>query len=301
MKKQLISTVALPALAIFAWTAAATDARADVTVLATITKNVTLTVNEFISKSKYLEINVEYLPSFDSAAESMAVVNAVNEDNVVIGYDGNGPLLGNNIERDPLADFDITYVSRVIGSINGNSGIAGVNVDAGNHVNQGNVVSFAIIGDDGTDDGSVAHTQAELEQKNLNNEVFDSEYLDGTLPDGPFVPNKVALIRDSVNGNTGIVGVNVNSGNTTNQHNVVAMSVGIDAAVALSEAALGQSNSGNMVTEIETVKHATVAGSFNGNSGITSGNVNTGNHNNQATVVSFSALTSNAVVGVPGS
>lgn len=300
MRKQLISAVALPALAIFAWTAAATDARADVTVLATITKNVTLTVTETITKEKFLDIVVTDVNDYDSAAESMAVVNAVNEDNIVNGYDNGGLLGGNDLTNDPNADFDIHYISRVIASINGNSGIAGVNVDSGNHVNQGNVVAFAIIGDNGLHEGSVAHTQAELEQQNLNNEVFDSEFLDEAIP-GPFTPNKVALIRDSVNGNTGIVGVNVNSGNTTNQHNVVAMSVGIDAAVALSEAALGQSNSGNTVTEIETVKHGTVAGSFNGNSGIVSGNVNTGNHNNQATVVSFSALTSNAIVGVPGS
>ena len=304
MKKQLLSTVAIPALALAALIAIPSGASADVVIDAQITKSKILHVTENIFKTKDVQIDVHADFELDSAAEAMAVVNAANEDNIVIGYDGTGILGGNDIRRNPLADFDITLSAEVVNSINGNQGVAGVNVDVGNMVNQGNVVSFSLVGPDIEDTenfGSFAHTQAEIEQRNLRNETFDSEFLDGQLPDGPFAPNKTAEVIGSVNGNSGIVGVNVNTGNTSNQHNVVAMSVGFDALVALSEAALGQFNSGNTVTEIETIKVALISGSVNGNSGVVSLNVNNGNHNNQASVVSFSALTSTAVVGVPGS
>jgi len=303
MKKQLHSTVAIPALALAALIAIPSGASADVIIDAQISKEKHLFVQEFIFKTKFVFIDVFADFDIDSAAEAMAVVNAANEDNIVIGYDGTGILAGNDIRRDPFADFNINLSAEVVNSINNNQGVAGVNVDVGNMVNQGNVVSFSLVGPDILDEdsfGSLAHTQAEIEQRNLRNETFDSEFLD---PDGQggFIPNKTAVVVDSVNGNSGIVGVNVNSGNTSNQHNVVAMSVGFDALVALSEAALGQFNSGNTVTEIETIKVALISGSVNGNSGVVSLNVNNGNHNNQASVVSFSALTSNAVVGVPGS
>lgn len=304
MKKQLLSTVAIPALALAALIAIPSGASADVLIDVQITKSKVLTVNEFITKTKAVFIDVHADFDLDSAAEAMAVVNAANEDNIVIGYDNTGILPGgNDIRRDPFADFNINLSATVFNSINNNQGVAGVNVDVGNMVNQGNVVSFSLVGPDILDEvsfGSLAHTQAEIEQRNLGNETFDSEFLDSDGAGG-FIPNKTAVVVDSVNGNSGIVGVNVNTGNTSNQHNVVAMSVGFDALVALSEAALGQFNSGNTVTEIETIKVALISGSVNGNSGVVSLNVNNGNHNNQASVVSFSALTSTAVVGVPGS
>ncbi len=303
MRKKLLSAVAIPALALAAWTATPRDASADVFVLANIVKFKTIIVTETIDKLKFVDIRVDSdVFELDSAAEALAIVNAANEDNIIVGYDGSGVFNGADISRNPNADFGINLRAGVLDSINRNMGIVGVNVDVGNMVNQGNVVAFALVGPlEGDDDGSLAHTQAEIEQRNLRNEVFDSEFLDGDIPAGPFVPNKVARVQNSVNGNTGVVGVNVNAGNASNQHNVVAMAVGFDAVVALSEAALGQTNSGNTVTEIETVKVAAIVNSVNGNSGVVGLNVNTGNMNNQASVVSFSALTSSAVVGVPGS
>jgi hypothetical protein len=305
MRKQLFSTVAIPALAFAAWAAMISNASADVFVTVAINKFKQITVDEFIQKEKFVFINVTSIHELDSAAESMAIVNATNTDNVVVGYDNLGVTAGNNIARDPEADFGIHLSAEVVDSFNDNTGIYGGNVDVGNMVNEGNIVAFALVGPEYVDennfnDGSLAHSQAEIEQVNTNNEVFDSEFLVSDGNDG-FIPNKTGLVNGSANNNTGIGGLNVNAGNMNNQHNVVSLSVGFDAVVALSEAALGQFNTGNQVTEIETVKVALVNNSQNDNSGINGLNLAVGNMINQAFVVSFSALTSNAVIGVPGS
>ena len=300
--RKLIYTTLGPALLALALITMATPGKADVSVIVEFTKSVDIIVNELIEKEKTVFIDVVAEFDLDGAAEAQAVVNATNDNNSV---DGSGDFEGNFD-----ADFEIFLTAIIDNSINDNSGIVGVNQENGNMINQGNVVSLSVtgrenVGDEGpgsTAESSIAHSQAEVEQLNFANTVFDSEFLPESTNGPNFTePNKVAGIRDSVNNNAGIVGVNQGNGNMANQHNVVSMAIGFFAAVALSEAALGQENSGNTVTEIETVKRAVILRSVNGNSGIVSLNQDNGNMNNQAHVVSFSALTSNIEIGVPGS
>lgn len=297
MRKLIYRSLLGPALAL-ALITMATPGKADVSVIVEFTKSVDITVNELIEKEKvvFIDVFAEFEPA--GAAEAQAVVNATNDNNSV---DGSGDFTGSED-----ADFDIFLTAIIDNSINDNSGIVGVNQENGNMINQGNVVSLSVTGRAPLDseesaESSIAHSQAEVEQLNFANTVFDSEFL--STPGDPVnsVPNKRAGIRDSINDNAGIVGVNQGNGNMANQHNVVSMAIGFFAEVALSEAALGQENSGNVVTEVETVKRAVIAGSVNGNSGIVSLNQDNGNMNNQAHVVSFSALTSNIEIGVPGS
>ena len=298
--RKLIYTTLGPALLALALITMATPGKADVSVIVEFTKSVDIIVNELIEKEKNVFIDVVAEFDLDGAAEAQAVVNATNDNNSV---DGSGDFTGND-----EADFEIFLTAIIDNSINDNSGIVGVNQENGNMINQGNVVSLSVTGRAGgteeipTAESSIAHSQAEVEQLNFANTVFDSEFLPESTNGPNFTePNKVAGIRDSVNNNAGIVGVNQGNGNMANQHNVVSMAIGFFAAVALSEAALGQENSGNTVTEIETVKRAVILRSVNGNSGIVSLNQDNGNMNNQAHVVSFSALTSNIEIGVPGS
>ena len=301
--RKLIYTTLGPALALALITA--TPAAADVSVLVTFTKSVDIEVTETIDKTKIIAVLVIAIGEVKGIAEAQAVVNATNNGNSV-----NGSLLGGLFD-DQSADFDIFLTAIIDDSIKGNSGIVGVNQENGNMLNQGNVVSLSVTGREpsaeevsaGTDtaESSIAHSQSEVEQQNFDNSVFDSEFLQ--VPGDPVgsEPNKRAGIRNSINGNAGIVGVNQGNGNMSNQHNVVSMAIGFAAFVALSEAALGQENTNNKVLEIETIKRAVIAGSVNANSGIVSINQDNGNMNNQAHVVSFSALTSTIEIGVPGS
>ena len=277
---------------------AATAAKADVIVYADIYKEKLVDVLVTVDKNKFVEIDVNFDEDLASAAEAFSITNQVNERNFVgpeSDFDG-------NIETDADVDFGINVNAEILNSITDNTGIMGVNQDVGNMVNQANTVSTAAIRQTGAAEPAFTHAEGSVEQRNTGNEtllrstiVVDSD-LNVTSP-----PDKTVAITGSVNENSGIVGVNQNAGNNSNQANNVALSVGIGAALALSESDLGQENSGNVVVDVQTFKQATLVNSVIGNSGIVSGNQNTGNMNNQANSVAFSALTSTAAISVPGS
>jgi uncharacterized membrane protein YdcZ (DUF606 family) len=96
------------------------------------------------------------------------------------------------------------------------------------------------------------------------------------------------------------VGVNQNAGNMNNQLNALAMAVGLGSKWALSEAALGQSNIGNTIVALNTVKSDTITGSVNDNTGVIGVNQTVGNMNNQASVVSMAVLSSTVAITSPG-
>jgi hypothetical protein len=112
--------------------------------------------------------------------------------------------------------------------------------------------------------------------RNLDNQFFDL----------------IARIEGSVSGNTGIVGVNQNSGNMNNQTNAVAAAIGVNPTLALGEGALGQVNSGNTVRAENTVKYDEIGnGSVSGNSGVVGVNQSVGDMNNQMNAFSIAAAT----------
>jgi hypothetical protein len=177
--------------------------------------------------------------------------------------------------------------AKTASSINNNTGIVGVNQDAGNMNNQANVVSVAVaIEPSNTDPASLlpsfANSQTSATQKNMNNSVHELEnWLAG--------PQKEDSISDSINGNLGIVGVNQSVGSMNNQLNEVALAVADNCLVALAEADLGQYNANNTVLDFGTVRVDSIANSINGNSGIVGVNQSGGNMNNQSNMVSISA------------
>ena len=268
----LIAAVAVPALA-------------DVTVTATIDKTKDKTVTETLTKTKVVTINVTSDLLLEGAAEVEAIVNVTND--------------GNTVNRDPRVEgdsFGIRRSATLSDSVNTNSGILGVNNDVGNMVNQANVVSF------GFTDSPTAfiEAQAAVDQVNTNNTVFQDE----SATFDPAVPDRSSTIgggAGSINSNSGIVGVNQNAGNMNNQTNAVALAVGAGAFVALSEADLGQFNSGNTVEETATVKFDVIQNSITGNAGIVGVNNSSGNMNNQASAVSMAVRTSTVLLSsVPG-
>lgn len=261
---------------------AATPALADVFVKAEVWKDKDVTVTETININKHVDIYVHFDKVLDASAEALAIVNVSNVGNYV-GSAG------------AVFDYGLDLNASISGSVLDNTGIVHFNQDVGNMVNQGNVLSLSSIGDGAT---AFTDSQAAVDQYNAGNTVIWEEYLEPDANNG-FVPDKVASISGSINGNSGIVGVNQNAGNMNNQTNAVALSVGFGATLALSEALLGQENTGNFIHEVETVKVDTIEGSISGNSGIVSVNQSTGNLNNQGSVVAFSALTASANINVP--
>jgi hypothetical protein len=309
-KSLLLSTVG--ALAIML----AAPAMADVAVTASIFMDKDVFVTENITKFKTIRIDVtDPLSALmtDEAAEAAAIVNASN-DGIFIG----GP-------SDQDSDHNVNLDASIADSIIGNTGIVGVNQDVGNSVNQGNLVALAYTAGTGT---SLADSQAEADQANRNSGVVergerertesvpvdpttggDPDFADDGKkiviienPDGTITildtAVKSASIVNSVISNTGITGVNQNVGNSSNQHNGVSLAVGTGAIAAMSEAALGQLNSGNSVDEIGTVRTASLTASVLLNAGITTVNQNTGNFNNQSSMVSFSAIGFGGVSGL---
>lgn len=267
-------------------------ALADLTLFVDVFKDKDKVVFEDLQKLKFATVNVvgDFVP--EGAAEAEALANVLNEGNRVDDNVG-GTSTNFGIERDALLD----------GSINNNTGIVGVNQDVGNMVNQANIVAVAA-----TDTATAfADSQAAVDQANRGNSSRQEEQLNPPLSQvsGPpfdpalFDPDRTASIIGSVNSNAGIIGVNQNAGNMNNQTNAVALAVGIGSQVALAESELGQVNTGNTVVEVATVKLDRITDSVNLNTGIIGVNQSSGNMNNQASAISFSAITSTVVVTTP--
>jgi hypothetical protein len=130
-------------------------------------------------------------------------------------------------EFDFIRSINILFRQATIeSSINSNSGIVGVNQSAGNINNQLNAVTMAVALQ-----GNAALSEADLGQKNVGLGLdlvgvnIDSET---TLGDFSLVyeynTNKNALINNSVNSNSGVVGVNQTVGNMANQANIANLS-----------------------------------------------------------------------------
>jgi len=276
---------------------------ADVNVTVSVDKDKTTFVSVSVDINKDIEIDVNLISNLDGLAQSDAFVNAISTNNIVDLGLFDGP-----------DDNDFTKrLASITGSLSGNTGVIQLNQDVGDNANQGNVISAALVDvanippaagvDDPIFESAVAHAEAAVDQKSTNNTTEFEATFPG-FPDeaDPLVDTDFhvrAEIIDSVIGNTGIIMVNQNAGQNTNQHNVLSLAVGIDAAVALAEGDLGQESSGNDVTDITTFKRSLIDGSINGNAGIVAVNQATGHNNNQATVMTVAA-TSAASALVPG-
>lgn len=208
----------------------------------------------------------------NTAAESIVVVEQENFRNTVT----------HGTSLNDLGLVNLTANTQ--NSINRNTGVTQVNVDVGNMVNQGNVLAVSW-----SRDAAFADALAAAEQ-------FSNFNTSTTWEDPPqFTPafaQKRIVLNNSVNANRGVTQFNINVGNMNNQLNAVSVAIGSDNALSLSEALLGQETVGNKVQERGTIRTTTVTNSMNGNTGITSGNVATGNMNNQATVISLAGSAS---------
>ena len=161
----------------------------------------------------------------------------------------------------------------LMGSANGNAGIAAVNNASGNLNNQSNTVAGTLTA--GYGDASLAHSVAFAFQGNILNGYFSTKKIVS------------AGIFGSANGNTGVAGVNNAAGSQNNQTNTVAIAAGLNVSIALSEATLAQANALGIVCVTGGANAATIACSVNGNHGVVGVNNSAGAQNNQANVVAI--------------
>jgi hypothetical protein len=251
----------------------AAPASADVSVTVTVSKTKDITVTETITKLKEVTITALVTPTLDGAAEAQAIANVRNSGNFV-GAEG--------------VSYDAELTGIDTGSVNDNTGLTQVNQAAGNMQNQGNLVAAGLAN---TDDAFV-NSQAEVDQVNTDSAPTTS-VIDSVFD---------ALIDGSITGNAGVTQVNQDAGNMNNQTNAVALAAnpavdptsgfpltGTGVTVALSEAALGQENSGHNIADTNNIKTATIVDSISDNHGITQVNQSVGMFANQANVVSVGA------------
>ena len=314
MKKTLLATAGSAlALVLLSYSM---PASADVDVTVTVNKTKDVTITENITILKTVLITVDTSVAYRSAAEADAIVNQTIDDNTAthtVIQLGNVLEPPTEIPEDQITNFGLRKTASIDTSVNTNTGIVNVNQDVGNMANQGNQVSLAVSTPANTGNANqqwvVLNSQAETQQINTNNHVFEAEYPNPETDFFTGTYNESASISGSINDNIGVVNVNQNAGNMNNQSNSEALAVAVDlAGVAISEAALGQVNTDNNggngedstagVLEAGTVKLASMTGSLNGNTGVGGVNQAAGNMANQSNTFSLSFIDAGGGVGI---
>jgi len=159
----------------------------------------------------------------------------------------------------------------------GNAGVLTINQAAGNMNNQANALSIALSLDAG-----VALSEADLGQFNTGNTVHETNVgtnLEGAEP-------KTARITASVNGNSGVVGVNQSSGNMANQAIVRVLTLGpVDSPVQGLDLAGSARSLENTLISSGGEREDRISNSFGRTVGIVGANQSAGNLNQQANVL----------------
>ncbi|MGE0743684.1 MAG: hypothetical protein AB7K86_00495 [Rhodospirillales bacterium] len=296
MKKALLGTTALAVALGFA-----SVALADADVDAHIDFNKYVNVDEILYVEKALFIKAQPKLTPAGAAEAAAVAN--------IGHNGNyfnTPTSGESSAVSLSGDQRIILDAKITDAVHSNSGVISVNYDIGIMNNQGNLVSMGVT----QSATAAADSQAETSQHNNGNAMtelgawgYSNNTTDG-MPNGALVfrSRRTATLENTVHSQTGITGLNQTSGVMNNQTNSVALAVGLNSTVALSEAALGQAASENTVNVADFSYANTVTNAVRNNTGITHVNQASGNLNNQSSTIAFSATTglNQATAGVTG-
>lgn len=279
MRKLLLgTTVTVAALSL-----GAVSASADVETFWDVDKLKTIDIDETITITKVVDINVTVDKIADKAAESMAHLNQSNLDNSACE---------NCAEKRDIIN----------NSIEDNTGIVSVNQAIGNMNNQGTVIAFAFdVGESevGTDYG-FAEAQAHVEQDNGAFRSYDRDDAGNIIPgtgvlndeghdvDSANILFRDSILTDSINDNDGIVYVNQSSGQLNNQGNALSIAVSLSPGVALAEADLAQLNAYSTVSEANVNKRARMENVGLGNTGVIGVNQSSGVAANQANVIALS-------------
>jgi hypothetical protein len=175
----------------------------------------------------------------------------------------------------------------ISGSATDNSGILTLNNASGNLNNQNNTIAVSNAGVAANGEQEVTNHRRDRGPKGALAHAVAFAF-QGNIINGYFSIKKEAnaTIENSITGNSGIAGVNNAAGSQDNQTNTVAVAIGLDTKIALSEATLAQANALGAVCVTGGINNATITDSINTNSGIVGVNNSAGAQNNQANVVS---------------
>jgi hypothetical protein len=238
---------------------AASSAKADVTVLATVDKDKDVFVTITHTKDIFVDIDAELDLDIDRGAVAMALANQRLDNNTT--------------------DESIGHEATTTDSANGNTGLVQWNQAAGFLNQQGNLIAAAIDGDAATDAFAEAENSAQqvLELNSVTN----------------FEGGNAATLENSMNDNTGVAHGNQAAGDMNQQLNSLSLAIAFagvgEEALAVSEADLGQFLNDNTVEYEGAGETATITGSLNNNTGIVGFNQASGAFNQQANLVSVSA------------
>jgi hypothetical protein len=278
-KAALLSAVAGAALL-------ASHAKADVNVFGTVDKTVTLTIDETITKTKTVFLDVSIVDAPEKFAESTALYNQRNQNNRACG---------NCAEK----------LDTIVGSVLLNVGITSVNQATGNMNNQSTVIAFSWDLPETPPPQDPTPPLPGANSGFAHAQVAGSQYMLTNVVDTINIIFRDAIIDGSVNSNVGITAVNQAAGNINNQANAISVSVSLSNGVALADTALGQFNTGNLSgtsqhdssavdgqSERNVSKQVLINNSISGNIGITQVNQSAGNFANQGNSVAI-AVTGN--------
>jgi hypothetical protein len=232
----------------------ASSALADVTIDASVSKEKDTTILETIMRDKDVKLDVTVMSVASKFSEALSILNQSGENNIT--------------------ESNTSRTDTISGSGSDNSGITVLNQSSGSLNNQGSSVSgtAAAAGDPGE---VFSEAQAAAGQYNSSSSLTSNSVADRT-----------ASIQNALNTNSGVLHANQSVGNMNNQGNGLALALSFGGGgVVLSDAALGQSNSGHEISETSVTRTASMAASVTGNSGIVGVNQAAGNFANQANIV----------------
>jgi hypothetical protein len=233
----------------------ASGALADVDISATVSKEKNTIISEMITRNKDIRLDVQVMSVAAKFSEALAILNQSGQ---------------NTINESQTSRTDT-----VSGSVNNNSGITVANQSSGSLNNQGSSVSGTANADAAPGGQVYSEAQAAAGQYNSSSVLTAS-----------IVTDRTAVIEGSLNENVGVLHANQSVGNMNNQGNGLSLALSFGGGgVVLSDAALGQSNSGHQVSEYAVLRTASMQGSVNTNNGIVGVNQAAGNFANQANLV----------------
>lgn len=286
MKKALLGTTALAVATAMSLASGALAGTADVDAHIDWNKYVNVDENVYVEKALFIKAQPKLTPA--GAAEASAVAG-VGHNSGSFNWSTDAST-GGSI---PSGDEKIILDAKITDAVHSNSGVISVNYDIGLMNNQGNLVSMGVT----QSATAAADSQAETEQDNTSNRLheqgswFYSNVTTDGMPNGALVfkSRRTATLENTVHDETGVTGLNQTSGVMNNQTNSLALAVGLNSTVALSEAALGQATSDNQVQVGQFRYDDTVTNAVRNNTGIVHVNQASGNLNNQSSTIAFSA------------
>jgi hypothetical protein len=231
------------------------SALADVDVNAVVSKDKDTFISESITRDKDIILDVQVMSVAAKFSEALAIINQS----------------GQNI----VNESETSRTDNITGSVNNNSGITVANQSSGSLNNQGSSISGTANADAGPGGQVFSEAQAAAGQYNSSSTLTAN-----------IVTDRTASIDASLNENIGVLHANQSVGNMNNQGNGLALALSFGSGgVVLSDAALGQSNSGHVISEYAVLRTASMQGSVNTNNGIVGVNQAAGNFANQANLV----------------